>query len=627
MAGSTTSPLPEVAMTPAAFLAKWRLRYKDNDDFQIKESDLRDQAEDMTKTFVAKAQLTVNSIRGNALLLPTLSDLLTVEANVLAVGQPASVANATDAGSAAAGVEAGAASFRLIKDSAGPLWAYVNPLPLTTQRVRASWVRTDGSEADKVATYPAFLEEDHPYQPGDVFQYTYPDGATLLHQVNDPAPTTYQNPLPTGQTDAHYTVFAPLPAPPSNGYVAGTALQEVRQSGEFATLAAQARLIRPGVPAQQFSTIDQANLQADYGDTVEALGTSVVSTLLLKGGVTYATGGRMVNWSLLTDNGNTVITCKVTGNSPEGRYGGGWVSVTGAGSDIVVEKALYPEYGYAVYQSNGRLTHSGLLRGGSPDNTVAVLNGSANFRHVAGAVRLGGSLGFQLSGSAQALIKSDGPIDQGYKRVVECAGSAKIRLEGGSLFTGAAGFALSEIVYMSGGEVTLANGTYDNTAGNATAAYLTGGTLIVDNATVVRAIGGTAGTVILRNGSKCLGPISSALVVVNEQPAGGGSGVTELQIRSDSTTRVFSLDLTDKVKLLTVSALGARNAQGAAFQVNKYAAGAWQGGLERSALVDVQADLDALTPADRTAGAELLIKTIPVTSANTARLLVQLQHG
>ncbi|MCA8830543.1 hypothetical protein [Hymenobacter pini] len=220
-------------MTPAAFLAKWRLRYKDNDDFLIRELDLREQAEDMTKAFVARAQLTVNSIRGNTLLLETLDDLPLVDPNVLAVGQGATVANATDGGSAAAGVEAGPASFRLIKDSTGPLLAYVNSLPATTQRVKASWVRTDGSEQDKVGSYPVFIEEDHFYDPGDVFQFTYPDGSTLLHQVNEPAPRSYQNPLPTGQTDVNYTVFAPLPAPAATGYVAGTALLEVQNSGQF----------------------------------------------------------------------------------------------------------------------------------------------------------------------------------------------------------------------------------------------------------------------------------------------------------------------------------------------------------------------------------------------------------
>ncbi|MBC6698064.1 hypothetical protein [Hymenobacter sp. BT190] len=384
----------------------------------------------------------------------------------------------------------------------------------------------------------------------------------------------------------------------------------------IAAVTSQARLVRPQAEPLFFSSVDEANAQADYGDTVEALGT-YQAVLTLKGGVTYATGGLMVNWNLLTDAGQNVITCKVVGNSQEGRYGGGAISVTGAGSDIVVEKALFPHGGYAVTQSAGRLTHDGLLRGDSPSDIVAQLSGTATFRHVAGPVRIGGSKGFVLTGAARAFVKSDSVIEQGYHRVVECSGTAKIRLEGGSLLTGQ-GFALSEVVYMDGGEVTLANGAYDNTSTGAPGAYLTGGTLILDNATL-KSVGGTAGTVILRNGGQVTGAISGQLTVIDEN-ASGASGPSELHIGSTSGLRVRRIRLTSHITLLSM--LLDDNVASVTYQVATFSGGTWTGTADLNTLAEAQAALPAAGDAQYAAGVALLVKTNPVTAANASNVIL-----
>ncbi|WBO86262.1 hypothetical protein [Hymenobacter yonginensis] len=659
MALPAIPPQPPLLLTPAGFLNRYQAVFADNVTFNIAEADLRAQARDLADLFLLWSKL------GQPLLLSTLDELATVDQRITVVGQAALVANATDSASAASGVEAGEAEFILRRDSTGPLWAYVSVK--SSARVRVRWLPV-GDPSARPEFLPWLQLEDYPVKAGDAFKYQFEDGQTIPLQARRDLPLPgagILNPVPTGEADdPNYLPLAPLvsslpggagfsPAalaaamhPESQlmldeveGQVYGslaagsigsdhiraanvlrrhleTALQQELATAT-AAVTSQARLIWPNGAPRFYSTLAAANALADYGDTVEAIGTAPVPVLTLKGGVTYATGGRMVNWNLLTDDGLTIITCKVVGNSPEGRYGGGAISVTGAGSDIVVEKALYPNAGTAVSMSAGRLTHSGLLRGDSTNNTVAVLSGTAIFRHVAGPVRLGGSKGFVLSGSAQALIKSDAVIEQSYHRLVDCAGTAKIRIEGGSLFTGL-GFALSEIVYMSSGEVTLADGVYDNTSTSAPGAYLTGGTLILDNATI-KSIGGTAGTVLLRNGGKVTGAISAQLTVVNENTS-GASGPSELHIGSTNGLRVRRIRLTSHITLLSM--LLDDNAASVAYQVATFSTGTWTGTADLNALAEAQAALPAAGNAQYATGVALLVKTNPVTPANASNVIL-----
>ncbi|MBC6698890.1 hypothetical protein [Hymenobacter sp. BT190] len=734
-------PPPPQLLTPTIFQQKYQERFADNDFFDIAEADFREQARDVASLLLLWSKL------GQPLLLSNLDELATVDQRTTVVGQSARVANATDAGSAATGVEAGEAEFVLRKDSTGPLWAYVSVK--SSLRVRVRWLPV-GDPNERPEFLPVLQLEDYPYEAGDAVQHTFPNGQTIPLEVRRALPRPgagILNPVPTGHPtdDPNYLPLAPLtldthrantdagtvldrfiiqlasqnqeqgvqrtmlgfgkaqaarpamlalqwqdansepvaklevcysftseaeyaanPALPANAWepvgggpgpggadVTAASVGAVfdNDNGEFflqvvnelllptirngavvpdkleagflasieqaiAAVTSQARLVRPQAEPLFFSSVDEANAQADYGDTVEALGT-YQAVLTLKGGVTYATGGLMVNWNLLTDAGQNVITCKVVGNSQEGRYGGGAISVTGAGSDIVVEKALFPHGGTAVLQSAGRLTHAGLLRGDSPSDIVAQLSGTATFRHVAGPVRIGGSKGFVLTGAARAFVKSDSVIEQGYHRVVECSGTAKIRLEGGSLLTGQ-GFALSEVVYMDGGEVTLANGVYDNTSTGAPGAYLTGGTLILDNATL-KSVGGTAGTVILRNGGQVTGAISGQLTVIDEN-AGSASGPTELHIGSTSGLRVRRIRLTNHLTLLSM--LLDDNAASVAYQVATFSGGIWTGTADLNTLAEAQAALPPPGDAQYAAGVALLVKTNPVTAANASNVIL-----
>lgn len=356
--------MPDLPITPADYLVKWRARYKDNDTFDIDEADLRDNALDQTKTFVAKSELTANSIRGNTQLLDNLSELLTVDEMVLVIGQAAIVANATDSAGAAAGVEAGRANFRLIKNSTGPLLAYINIKPNTVTRTKASWVRTDGTDAEKKATYPLYEREDHTYAAGDVFQYTYPSGSTLLHEVKNPPPRTYLNPLPTGVSDANYTIFAPLPAPVTASYSDEQAALAAYNSGYFVYAGALAGYYTKAQADARFAAIggdggaaytlpagtatDRGGFRIGSGFTITEGDKINITDLVELVGQFAGTGEQKCtlsiysdsagNYSLFSNNGITSVSYKKNGNAanlPITVAAGNTIEITGTGTGTV----------------------------------------------------------------------------------------------------------------------------------------------------------------------------------------------------------------------------------------------------------------------------------------------------
>jgi hypothetical protein len=102
---------------------------------------------------------------------------------------------------------------------------------------------------------------------------------------------------------------------------------------------------------------------------------------------------------------------------------------------------------------------------------------------------------------------------------------------------------------------------------------------------------------------------------------GGGTVLTELQLISQSGSRTAVIKLTSALTLSAMVALPANNVQSYALQVNTYAAG-WQAGTAHPTLVDAQVAIDALTPAQYAAGAELEITTTAVDATAEAILIV-----
>ncbi|TGE26903.1 hypothetical protein [Hymenobacter metallicola] len=622
-------------LTPDAFLNKWKDRFADNDTFEIDEADLREFSADIKDSFVFLRDLHTNKVRGSLKIVRDLDFRAALPLSVLTIGTPCTVLNAVTGEEDDAGKVVGIKNYVLVTASSDDPDRLLLPAdPIINLGINAvKWVLADSKEA-ALPNVSYFDPNRAKYELGETVKFSlngYVDFYEPKLQLVKPAGGTIPAPISGLDNDANWRLVGGLSPSPLYSNVTWAQLYQLQGEEAFGpgrvyfkydptgampvvrlealdgarldlknarqfnadygtwdrgtfdlyndqfvpdpigeVSNTQARRIRPLEPAVSYTSVELANEEADYGDTVEAVGTGQVPTLVLRGGVTYATKGLMVNWNLLTDNGNKVITCKVVGNSPEGRYGGGAISVTGVDSDIIVEKDLFPDFGNAVYQTNGTLTHRGKLRGNGSSQTMLYSRGGV-FRHLAGPVRLGGSVGFDVAGTADVLIKADTEILQAFHRLVDCSGAAaKIRIEGGSRYTGPS-YAAGYVVVLTAGEVTLANGTYDNTLSNTAGAQLSGGTLILDKGTLVGNIVGSGGTVMLRNGGKCLGAISADIVVVNQngdsgEPVDLSDYYTKVQVDgkvatvrttiAQSTLKAadYTLDLADAGNIVPVNA-------------------------------------------------------------------------
>ncbi|GAA4393630.1 hypothetical protein [Hymenobacter koreensis] len=115
--------------------------------------------------------------------------------------------------------------------------------------------------------------------------------------------------------------------------------------------------------------------------------------------------------------------------------------------------------------------------------------------------------------------------------------------------------------------------------------------------------------------------------VVDERESGESNAETEIQCLTTSALRVSEIKLNKPLTLVSVEAKAAYNAGGATYQVNTYTGSAWAGGAVRTTVPAAQADLAAVTEAQRTAGAELLIATAPVAPNDPATLIVTVLYG
>ncbi|MBF9239475.1 hypothetical protein I2I05_18930 [Hymenobacter sp. BT683] len=201
--------------------------------------------------------LTTNQVKGALFRVPTIllvngqptidTALIPVRSRIL--GMDARATNGTDAATAGAGVKVDPMDFRLIYSSTGPIDALVDELPTTTATVKARWVRTSGTEEERILSYPVLQLEDQDYVKGEVVQHTFaalvPPVTRLLEWRE--ASVGFQHPVPTGlDDDPIYKPFAPLTAPIYDD----TALK-ARVSAVEGALPAKADLVGGKVPAAQ----------------------------------------------------------------------------------------------------------------------------------------------------------------------------------------------------------------------------------------------------------------------------------------------------------------------------------------------------------------------------------------
>ena len=169
------------------------------------------------------ANLNTNQVKGALFRVPFLvvvGGLYTVPTALVplrsrVLGMDLQVTNGTDAGSVAAGAQADPITFRLLAHSQGTIDALIDEKATTTATVKALWVRTSGTAADKIITYPQLILEDHEYVAGEVFRYTFTNQVPTVTRLFmwRAASTAFQHPLPTGlDDDPIYAPFAPLVA-------------------------------------------------------------------------------------------------------------------------------------------------------------------------------------------------------------------------------------------------------------------------------------------------------------------------------------------------------------------------------------------------------------------------------
>ena len=173
------------------------------------------------------ANLNTNQVKGALFRVPFIvfeNGLATVPTLLIPVrsrilGMEAQATNGTDATTAGAGVQADPITFKLLAYSLGTIDALVDEQAATTTTIKARWVRTSGTDEEKVATFPVLPLEDVNVYRGEVYQHTFTDqvpAVTRLLEIRNDI-TIFSHPVPTGlDNDPYYKPFAPLSA--SSGY-------------------------------------------------------------------------------------------------------------------------------------------------------------------------------------------------------------------------------------------------------------------------------------------------------------------------------------------------------------------------------------------------------------------------
>lgn len=171
----------------------------------------------MVDTFFAIVQkLTSNVIRGNDLKVRDLTRRDAVKPLYLVIGQRCYVTNNATAAQAAAGTDNGGAEYYLLRDSSGPLTAFIDADQATTTTASGRWVLITGSAAQQRASYAQYVPSNQPIAISDVKRYTVPGDVERLYLALTAQPLPgrgVNNVPPTGQaTDPNWLPFSPITA-------------------------------------------------------------------------------------------------------------------------------------------------------------------------------------------------------------------------------------------------------------------------------------------------------------------------------------------------------------------------------------------------------------------------------
>ncbi|MDO7876009.1 hypothetical protein Q5H93_14795 [Hymenobacter sp. ASUV-10] len=204
-------------LTQTEFDEKYELLFADNEIQNIVEGTLRELKDDIKDSFVSLKSLTVKQVRGAVYPVPYTDNLDLIPVGYRILGMEAVARNGVDSATGGAGVVARPITYQLIQDSDGGVDALIDEQPDTTTTVKARWVRTSGTDDEKIASFPVLLLEDQNYKAGDIRQYTFPGGQTRLVQWKADS-VGFTHPAPTGEdTDPIYRNFAPLTAAGGGG--------------------------------------------------------------------------------------------------------------------------------------------------------------------------------------------------------------------------------------------------------------------------------------------------------------------------------------------------------------------------------------------------------------------------
>jgi hypothetical protein len=207
------------SLTPQQFEDKFLRLFADNEFQNITEGTFRQLIQDIRKNFLNRLAVTTNDIRGGLYRIDNVDALSAIPGYMLVVGM---TAQATQGGTLveiaaaeAAGLVLPPATFQLVSHSNGRLFAFVDEKPNTTEKVLCAWVRTSGSDEERIRSYPQLVLEEQPYEAGDVVQHTFENEQTILLEVRRKLPLAgdgTSNPVPTGHptADLNYKPFAPL---------------------------------------------------------------------------------------------------------------------------------------------------------------------------------------------------------------------------------------------------------------------------------------------------------------------------------------------------------------------------------------------------------------------------------
>ncbi|MCC2546429.1 hypothetical protein LJY25_08230 [Hymenobacter sp. BT175] len=200
-------------------------------------------------TLVRKSDtLSVNQLRGGTHLKANLAGRDAIPFELRVLNMECHVLNPVDAGEAAAGIVRDWASYQLVPDSSSTLTAFTDADVFTTRKAR--WVLTSGSESDRIATYPEFVDEDHQYLKDDPIQFTFPSGAVRLFKARKNL-TAFVNPAPTGlDNDPNWVAFAPLSGGGTAGPTSTDGLPEGMNNKYFTTARAIGALLTGYVKGQ-----------------------------------------------------------------------------------------------------------------------------------------------------------------------------------------------------------------------------------------------------------------------------------------------------------------------------------------------------------------------------------------